>query len=220
MLMAVAVAAAVTFLLLRRSPLPPDDIAFTPVRPSEIPTTAAIAALPTTGPNLATDRKSVRDSVRELNTAPAPRYKARDPGEWQGMLVDLARQSLCNREDGCGLAMACLTDRCGPCERDGQCARGEVCVLDHCLIAANVACRSRGDCPSEILCQLSGYSSDPRGNRNLFSRCRPSSGGEWQSHSEPPKLVGAPSPPRAPIDSSLLTQELEREFRASGAASP
>lgn len=213
------VGAAGAFLMTRRSPLQGNSPAVSAMRRSGAATSSiTLAALSSAVPSRTSATRTAAAPVRELNTAPAPKYKARDPEEWQGMLVNLSRQSLCDREEACGLAMACLEEKCGPCDRDRQCARGEVCVLEHCLMAANVGCRSRKECAPDSLCQLSGYSSDPRGNRDMLSRCRPSFGGEWQPQLEPPALVGVPSAPPAPIDYSLLMQRVEREFQASGSA--
>src|SRR5262245_16544198 len=63
------------------------------------------------------------------------RLHPRDPGEWQGMRVNLDSQAFCADKNGCGLAMACIDGRCGPCRTAGDCAEGEVCVLDHCVRA-------------------------------------------------------------------------------------
>ena len=101
----------------------------------------------------------------------------RDPAEWQGMLVDLDSMAPCDITERCGLAMACIAEKCGPCELDAECAENEVCVLDHCVIKENAGCRSYRDCDDDALCVLSGYSSDPRGNSDMRAYCLSTSGG-------------------------------------------
>ncbi len=136
---------------------------------------------------------------------PAPAYHARDPDEWQGMLVNVAMQAECTTSAGCGLAMACIDQRCGPCTADSQCADGEECVLDHCVAAPQVACRTRRDCAGEgddALCVLSGYASDPRGNGGMTASCQLPSGGTDQdiANHEPPETLPAPPIPVLPRD--------------------
>lgn len=46
----------------------------------------------------------------------APRYKARAPGEWDGMLVDLNETPPCLDGAYCGLARACVKAACAACE--------------------------------------------------------------------------------------------------------
>lgn len=99
------------------------------------------------------------------------RLHPRDPGEWQGMLVDVSRSQECSSSGGCGLALACKGGMCGPCGADRECSSGEICVLDHCILGAAAGCRSRQDCPNEGLCLLSGITADPRGNGRMISRC-------------------------------------------------
>ncbi len=129
--------------------------------------------------------------------APPPRYYPRDPNEWQGMLIDQSIQPECDVSAHCGLALACIHNRCGPCTSDSDCNSGEECVLDHCVIAANVVCRSRSDCPDGELCVLSGYSHDPRGNSDMRATClAPTGGREEPAHTaagEP--RVAAQKPP-------------------------
>jgi Cys-rich repeat protein len=87
------------------------------------------------------------------------------------MPVDPGMQAECDgRSQTCGMAMACLGERCGPCGTDADCASGEVCVLEHCLLREHVACRHQADCGGEM-CILSGYSADVRGNADMRAEC-------------------------------------------------
>jgi len=113
------------------------------------------------------------------HTPDAPVYHPRDKSEWQGMLVNMSMRALCKGARSCGLAAACLDGQCGPCATDGQCGDGERCVLDHCVLAPNVHCRSHLDCSGDgALCVLSGYSSDPRGNASMRADCVVPRGGK------------------------------------------
>jgi hypothetical protein len=38
------------------------------------------------------------------------------------------------------------------CEADADCERGESCVLDHCVLAERVKCRSSKDCAADSKC--------------------------------------------------------------------
>jgi hypothetical protein len=115
---------------------------------------------------------SARPVGRPLGVRPPPDHKRRPDGEWDGMLVDLTSlQAYCERPDGCGAAMACVSGACRPCERDAECARGEACVLDHCVVAERASCRSRRDCASGELCVLSGYGDGVRGNEGMRAYC-------------------------------------------------
>ena len=115
---------------------------------------------------------------------PAPRREPamklelhpRAPEEWQGMRV-LTAQPGCETSATCGLGLACVGTRCGPCKNDGQCLSGERCAMDHCVPAAGVTCHSMHDCAGGELCVLSGYSADPRGNTGMKSTCLASTGG-------------------------------------------
>lgn len=114
----------------------------------------------------------------------------RPPEEWQGMLVSAENRQYCEASSYCGFALACLEDNaCGACTADAQCATGEACVLDHCIRAANVGCRSRADCGAEgpdARCMLSGLTGgEPRGNSEMISFCRRSSGGIAQDEAAP-----------------------------------
>ncbi|MFO7564446.1 MAG: hypothetical protein R6X02_17500 [Enhygromyxa sp.] len=101
-----------------------------------------------------------------------PDYAPRDPSEWQGMLVNLAlQQTGCESSAACGLAMACVDQRCGPCSGDEDCASEEACVLQHCVPTRQVECRRASDCEGEALCVLSGYTAAPRGNEGMRSFC-------------------------------------------------
>lgn len=115
----------------------------------------------------------------------ADQLHPRPADEWQGMLVDLSQRQYCEASAYCGFALACLEDRaCGPCQRDDQCGQGEACVLDHCVAAANVGCRSRTDCGAAgegALCVLSGLTGgEPRGNSAMRSYCQAAVGGVAQ----------------------------------------
>lgn len=103
--------------------------------------------------------------------SPSPSFAPRDASEWQGMLVNMAFQALCDVSERCGLAMACHEGKCGPCSLDDDCGTGENCVLQHCLLASQVTCRSQRECPLEEVCMLSGISEDVRGNREMRSFC-------------------------------------------------
>lgn len=112
-----------------------------------------------------------------MNVLPAPKYYPRPESEWQGMLVDTSLQSICEGKNSCGLAMACMDNRCGACSVDADCATGENCVLNHCVIKKNTSCRTASDCDTNEYCVLSGYSSDPRGNKTTLAYCQPITSG-------------------------------------------
>jgi hypothetical protein len=134
-----------------------------------------------------------------------PRYHPREPSEWQGMLVNTSAQAQCDTSARCGLAMACLRETCGPCVADSECSSGEVCVLDHCVLRERAECKSRRECPGDALCTLSGYSSDPRGNRELVAQCTPTSGQGRQP--EATELIrGLPARPPEVSGMELLEQ--------------
>lgn len=125
------------------------------------------------------DRNQMQPSNQQ--TVPAPRYHPRSPDEWQGMLVDLNARPPCDVSERCGMALACIDERCSPCSHDSHCGEGEVCVLDHCAKAALVSCRSRRNCPSADLCILSGYTGGtPRGNEDMRAYCAGSGGSAMQ----------------------------------------
>ena len=99
-------------------------------------------------------------------------HAPRDPREWQGMLVNLRMQASCDITARCGLAMACLDGRCGPCAGDGDCAPGEGCAVQHCVPLANLGCRSATECRDpDARCILSGISPDARGNAGMRAYC-------------------------------------------------
>jgi hypothetical protein len=151
---------------------------------------AAAPALPPAVPSVVPDMPADPDSI-------LPRFAPRDPAEWQGMLVDVSRPALCGGAAACGLGLACIDHQCLPCSADDQCLGGEACVLDHCLPAAQVACRSHRDCPgAHDLCVLSGYSTDLRGTSATTATCLAPEGGREQSPaSAPPDRPGSPAPP-------------------------
>jgi hypothetical protein len=146
--------------------------------------------------------------------------------EWQGMRVDLSQRQYCEASSYCGLALACLDDRqCGPCQRDDQCAGGEVCVLDHCVVAAHAGCRSRAECAGageDAVCVLSGLSGgEPRGNGEMRSYCRSSSGGAPQDESIPDARraarlaeAAAQRPVAPPVNAAELRARLEAQLEA------
>lgn len=100
----------------------------------------------------------------------------RGPLEWQGMPIgDIAPP--CEVSSDCGMARACLNDKCVGCQQD-DCAIGEQCVLQHCVISKLVGCKSNADCRDGAVCVLSGYTrNDPRGNSDMTSFCVDESGG-------------------------------------------
>ncbi len=117
--------------------------------------------------------------VRDRGMHPRP------PHEWQGMQVHLEDLPTCNAH--CLAPFACVHGQCMPCSRDLECESGEACVLDHCLISANVGCRSVSDCPEDSLCVLSGYrrfgpndaipeAISYRGNEEMTAFCRANGG--------------------------------------------
>ncbi len=50
-------------------------------------------------------------------------------------------------------------------------------MLDHCVLATDVACRLASDCRSAETCYLTGLSAGPRGNEELRAICLPLHGG-------------------------------------------
>lgn len=148
----------------------------------------------------------------------------RSPDEWQGMLVSTVDRQYCEASSYCGFALACLEDRtCGACTADAQCADGEACVLDHCVRAANVGCRSRKDCASEgedARCLLSGLTGgEPRGNSEMTSFCQRSSGGIVQDEAAPDprratrmRDATAQTPVSPPVSPDDLRTRLDREL--------
>jgi hypothetical protein len=138
----------------------------------------------------------------------ANEYHSRPPNEWQGMLVERTNQSECRRGHACGLALACVDGRCGPCRRDSDCEQGEACVLDHCLLARMVTCRSQSDCGAD-LCILSGLSADPRGNLDMRSLCSRDYKPEIEAKSAASAAYSAR--PRLPSLDEELIQALDKE---------
>jgi hypothetical protein len=128
------------------------------------------------------------------------------------MRVDLTNQALCAAVDGCGLAMACRAGRCGPCAVDGDCASGEACVLEHCVPATAVGCRGRRDCGAGELCVLSGYSDDPRGNRDLRATCIGDTGGHAPAEGVDLAIAGSPAGP-APYEARALLDDVEADAK-------
>ncbi len=143
---------------------------------------------------------------------PPPRVIPRAAGEWQGMLVDVTFPQVCSRSSQCGLALACKSNGfCGACASDSDCAAGEKCVLDRCLLASNVSCRTHADCPEGNLCILSGFTPGGRANRDMRSYCNPSWGGTKQvvQSSNPDAANWDPAPP-LPVSAEKLRDSLHR----------
>jgi hypothetical protein len=156
---------------------------------------------------------SARPLGHPLGVRPAPVYRSRPDGEWDGMRVDLsALQAYCERPDGCGAAMACVGGACRPCERDAECTRGEACVLDHCVAAEGVGCRTRRDCAPDALCVLSGYGDGVRGNEGMRAYCaRPEGPSERASRPDREAPVDEQRRPAAPR--TVAVEDLIEEAR-------
>jgi hypothetical protein len=166
--------------------------------------------------NVRDDRSSPEQrAAREIKgnaASEAPQYKERQPGEWDGMLVDMTVQPGCVAEMPCGLARACVEGKCVACESDSDCRPGEGCVLDHCLIATKIQCRSSKQCSSTAKCVLSGYSGDVRGNADMISRC------VSPTDSFGNKLAARPTPPfGAPESESSRNKGFADEIRRARA---
>jgi len=103
--------------------------------------------------------------------APKPVYHPRDPNEWDGMPV-LLDGPPCEQTEYCGLALACIDQKCSACTADSDCAPGEGCVVEHCLKTELIGCHSYRDC-SPALCILSGFTGGTaRGNEDMTSYCQ------------------------------------------------
>jgi hypothetical protein len=139
-----------------------------------------------------------------------PSIIARPEGEWEGMPIDRARQAQCETTASCSLARSCRGGRCGACEQSGDCLSNEGCVLQHCVRANKIGCRSRHDCARGELCILSDYSEGPRGNEDMRSFCNPFSGGREQIE-RPDDHPFEDHGPRIParVEIGDLRQELE-----------
>ncbi len=162
---------------------------------------------PSTGPD---DPPQV-DRASLPRVLPAPAYKPRPPGEWDGMLVDTSIQPYCNGEASCGLGRACVDNRCVACAGDADCARGESCVLDHCVDRAKVACRTRLDCRGGELCMLSGYSDDARGNRDMEATCQEPRGGQEPDLAlvfDPDEIAEGQLPVPPAVDVEVMREEI------------
>jgi hypothetical protein len=118
----------------------------------------------------------------EVSVQPGPRTSQASPGsrlegEWQGNPV-CGPYPPCDRPDGCGLARACIDEVCGACTQDSQCAPGEGCAFDHCLLRANIECRTRSECSSGAVCISSGYTGGTaRSNEDMRAYCLSANGG-------------------------------------------
>jgi hypothetical protein len=131
---------------------------------SQPPITPFRARAPHTGPVPSERPANLTDSIRALSFGRPPAYHPRDPADWQGMRIDVNMLAYCDTTEHCGMARACIGGRCNPCTKDTECAAGEACVLDHCVIASNMKCRTHRDCNPGVLCALTGYT--PDGGRN------------------------------------------------------
>ena len=150
------------------------------------------------------------DGVSEdPNVVDRETFFPRPPSEWQGMRVRSDLRPLCVREDGCGLALACLDGRCGPCRSDFDCAPGEVCALDHCLRGELTECTTSADCPEGAECVLSGYSRGIRGNETMRSFCLSEEGPTPESvrRIRSVRAEGTPAPP-PPVSTDALFEDL------------
>ena len=156
------------------------------------------------------------DKEAPTTVAIGEEYFGRDPKEWQGYLVQRDRRAHCAESQYCSLALACRDDGiCGPCTEDAHCRPGERCVLDHCLIADRVGCRSRADCPDGLCVFEDSGRSTFRGNEELSSRCL--TPGEPREAFDNPR--GTPTTrPIAPIDDAdRMTRELEKRYAQDNA---
>ena len=182
---------------------------------SGAPRAAATVSPDSAKPALASGAGGAVPTPLPRERAPVP-ASSRAPGEWQGMPVDTSSAARCGVSLGCGLALACIEGRCGPCTADAECASGEACVLEHCVRAEHVSCRSRQDCTAQgddALCVLSGLSDGQRGNRDLRAYCLTPSGGQRSltSAEAPPPTWQPVSVPRASVHVSDLLKELREE---------
>ena len=157
-------------------------------RPSPVP--RAARPVPRLAP-VATDVPGAPAPVAPEAGAVHAVFAPRPADEWQGMLVRMDTQPECETAETCGLALACIAGRCGPCRRDSDCLGGERCALDRCVRAEAFGCSSRHDCRGDELCVLNGVSTDLRGNATMTSRCLAPRGGE-PAAALPDDTVGAP----------------------------
>jgi hypothetical protein len=191
------------------------------------PAVASVRAVAPAGAALAAAPRPALPSLAPAGAvAVADLLHPRPAHEWQGMRVDLSQRQYCEASSYCGFALACLGDQqCGPCQRDDQCAAGEACVLDHCVVAANVGCRTRADCAGagdDAMCVLSGLTGgEPRGNGEMRSFCRSSSGGTPQDESAPDARraarlaeAAAQQPVAPPVSARDLRARLAAELDA------
>jgi hypothetical protein len=135
-------------------------------------------------------RLEMTRTTKEVKPNPfgPPRWAPRPAEEWQGMLINLNITPPCSSTGDCGLARACIEQKCQPCARDEHCAAGEACVLQHCISQELVECRHTVECGKDAKCILSGYSSEPRGNEGTRSYCNSNfSGGQMVTLEPLPK---------------------------------
>jgi hypothetical protein len=126
-------------------------------------------------------------------------------------LVDMStRQRYCEQPSQCGHALGCMgSEGCGPCASDEQCSAGERCVLDHCLPAAQVTCRTYADCGVEGQCMLTGITPDPRGNAGMSSVCKK----QLESRPSPEQLPDVAQPVGPRVDPLLRYKDLAESIR-------
>jgi hypothetical protein len=82
------------------------------------------------------------------------------------------------------------------------------------LRTENTRCSSRRECAEGELCVLTGYSDDPRANRDMQSRCLPARGGSVPEASAEP-MANAPRI-TAPVETAKLLDEVKK-LRAKSA---
>ena len=138
----------------------------------------------------------------------APVWSPRPLEEWQGMRVNLRDAPHCE-EIPCGLALACIENRCVACTDDRDCGAGEACVLDHCVLKDHTSCTSKDDCDEGELCVLSGYSTGLRGNEDMIAKCFSSDGGTLQDDSQSEEIDYGITVPRVVSAESLKSQLVE-----------
>lgn len=178
-------------------------------------------------PNPTSSRPSPADLLEtppspwDLETSPRdggiglpPVWSPRPREEWQGMRVNLRDAPHCE-DIPCGLAMACIENRCVACRDDQDCGSGETCVLDHCVLKERRSCTSKDDCDDGELCVLSGYSTGLRGNEEMKAECLSSKEGTPQDESSVEKIDYGTPVPRVVDVESLKTQLVEHVKAAS-----
>jgi hypothetical protein len=163
--------AVCAFLLFRTRQ--PTSISRAVIASANFPRAAPGDTMPETNLPLPLSRREETPTGAESKPSPfgIPRYAPRAADEWQGMLINLNITPPCGSSENCGMARACLEEKCMPCEKDEQCVAAEVCVLQHCLVRELVTCRHAAECGPDSKCILSGYSNQPRGNEGIRAYC-------------------------------------------------